>query len=93
MKPLNKKGVADISGLYQFVLLLVLIGMIMGVGILVLDNFYSTAGLSGTALAAIGNTSSAIGAIGTTWLGLLVTISVLAIILTVVVRSFVTGKR
>ena len=92
MKP-NKKGVADLGGLYQFVLLLVLIGMIMGVGILVLDSFYGTTGLSAGALAAIGNTSSSIGSIAITWLPLLVTISVLAVILTVVIRSFVVRGR
>ena len=82
----------EINQLYQFVLLLVLVGMILGVGILVLDNFAASSGVSATAAGVINNTRDALGPIATTWLPLIVTIAVLAIILTLVIRSF-SGAR
>lgn len=83
----------EVAGLYQFVLLLVLIGMILGVGVLVLDKFAATSGLTSNAITAINDTVNAITPISTTWLGLIVTIAVLAIILTLVIRSFAGGVR
>jgi hypothetical protein len=78
----------EVGSLYQFVLLLVLIGMILGVGVLVLDNFSTSPGVSATASTTINATRDAMTPIATTWLPLIVTVSVLAIILTLVVRSF-----
>lgn len=83
----------EIGGLYQFVLLLVLIGMILGVGVLVLDKFAATSGLTDNAAGAINDTVAAITPIASTWLGLIVTIVILAIILTLVIRSFSMGGR
>jgi len=78
----------DVGQLYQFVLLLILVGMIIGVGVIVLDNFTTSTGVSSTASTAINNTRDAITPIASTWLSLIVTIVVLAIILTLVIRSF-----
>lgn len=78
----------DIGELYQFVLLLVLIAMIVGVGVLTLDTFSQTSGLGDEAVVAINAARDAIAPITTTWLSLIVTIGVLAIILTLVIRSF-----
>lgn len=78
----------EVGSLYQFVLLLVLIGMILGVGVLVLDNFSTSSGVTTTASTTINATRDAMTPIATTWLPLIVTVSVLAIILTLVVRSF-----
>ncbi len=78
----------EIAGLYQFVLLLVLVGMVLGVGVLVLDKFAQTSGVTATAATAINNTRDAITPIATTWLPLIVTVAALAIIMTLVVRSF-----
>lgn len=78
----------DIGDLYQFVLLLVLVGMIIGVGVLVLDKFNETSGISSGASDAIENASSAIGTVSTTWMSLIVTVAILAIILTLIIRSF-----
>jgi len=78
----------EVGDLYQFVLLLVLIGMILGVGVLVLDKFSTSSGVTTTAATAINATRDAITPIGTTWLPLIVTVAVLAIILTLVIRSF-----
>ncbi len=81
----------EIGGLYQFVLLLVLVGMILGVGILVLDKFASSTGVTAAAATALNNTRAEIATISSTWLGLIVTVAILAIILTLVIRSFAGG--
>lgn len=78
----------EVGDLYQFVLLLVLVGMILGVGILTLDKFSASTGVTSAASTAINDTRSAIGDISSTWLSLIVTVAVLAIILTLVIRSF-----
>jgi len=82
----------EVGQLYQLVLLLVLVGMILGVGILVLDKFASSSGVTSAASEAINATRDSITPIATTWLPLIVTVAVLAIILTLVIRSF-AGNR
>jgi len=83
----------EVGQLYQLVLLLVMIGMILGVGVLVLDKFAQTSGVTTEAAEAINNTRDAITPIASTWLPLIVTVAVLAIILTLVIRSFAGGGR
>jgi len=84
---------ADVGELYNFVLLIVLVGMLLGVGIVVLDNFSSSTGVTATASTAINNTRDALTPIASTWLPLIVTVAVLAIILTLVIRSFGAQRR
>lgn len=81
----------QVGDLYQFVLLLVLVGMIVGVGVLTLDKFAATTGITAGAKAAINNASASISAIPVSWMSLIVTIGVLAIILGLVLRSFAIG--
>ena len=83
----------QVGDLYQFVLLLVLVGMIVGVGILTLDKFAATSGITSGAAAAINNASAAIADIPVSWMSLIVTIGVLAIILGLVLRSFAMRGR
>lgn len=83
----------EINQLYQFVLLLVLVGMIIGVGVLTLDKFQNTAGLSADAVTAINDSKQAIAGISTTWLPLIVTIGALAIVITLVISSFSGARR
>jgi len=83
----------EIGQLYQFVLLIVLVGMILGVGILVIDKFAATSGLTGATTSALNSTRDAMAPIATTWLPLIVTIASLAIIMTLVIRSFSGGQR
>ena len=78
----------NIGNLYQFVLVLVLVGMLVGVGVLALDKFGSTSGVSSTAATAINASRDAVGAVSNTWLTLIVTIGVLAIIITLVITGF-----
>lgn len=83
----------DVSALYTFVLTLVLVGMIVGVGLLVLDKFSGAVTAGSAAANATQETITAIAEIPSTWLGLVVTIVVLAIILTLVIRSFTGGGK
>ena len=78
----------EIGDLYQLVLLIVLVGLILGVGILVLDKFGQTSGITATTNTSLQNTAAALAEISTSWLSLIITIAVLAIILTLVIRSF-----
>jgi len=82
----------EVNELYQFVLLLVMIGMILGVGVIVLDSFAKTDGITSTAGSAINSSRDALTPIASTWLPLIVTIVVLSIILTLVIRSFVIRR-
>ena len=81
----------EIGDLYQFVLLMVLVGMVLGVGIIVLDNFSGASGASTTVTNAINDSRDALTPIASTWMPLIVTVAVLAIILGLVIRSF-AGK-
>jgi len=78
----------EVGSLYQFVLLFVLVGMLVGVGVLALDKFSAASGVTTAAQTAINATRLEISNIATVWLGLIITIGVLAIIITLVVRSF-----
>ena len=83
----------EVGGLYQFVLLLVLVGMILGVGIIVLDKFSQSTGIGAVAEESLNDTKDAIAEISTSWLPLIVIVGVLAIILTLVIRSFGGAQR
>ena len=83
----------EVNQLYQFVLLIVLVGMIMGTGVLILGNFSVSTGITNQSSAALNSTIDAISPIASTWIPLIVTIAVLAIVLTLVIRSFGGGMR
>lgn len=83
----------EVGDLYQFVLLLVLVGMIIGVGVLTLDKFSTSSGVTAAASTAINNTRAEVAGIASNWLGLIVTVSILAIILVLVIRSFGAARR
>jgi len=88
----------ELGKLYQFVLLLVMVGMIIGVGVVALDKMTVAAGStyttsSDTLTMALGNVSGVIGSIATSWLGLIVIIVVLAIIITIMIKSFATQRQ
>lgn len=87
-RSLGKRGM-EIGALYQFVLLIVLIGMVLGVGGVVLVNFSTSNGVAGTvAFTLINNTLGALLPISNTWIPLIITVAALAIVLTLVIRSF-----
>jgi len=88
MKLLKSKKGLEVNQLYQFVLLIVLVGMIIGVGVLTLDKFSTSSGVTATASTAINNTRTEVANIASDWLGLIVTVAILSIILFLVIRSF-----
>ena len=83
----------EINQLYQLILLLVLSGMILGVGVLTLGKFGATTGITDDASTVLNNTVDALAPVASDWMPLIVTVAVLAIILTLVVRSFAVGGR
>lgn len=83
----------EVGGLYQFVLLIVLVGMLIGVGVLALDKFSSSSGVTSTAGTAINNSRAEVANIASNWLGLIVTIAVLAIIMGLVIAGFRGSAR
>lgn len=83
----------EIGNLYSFVVLLVLVGMVIGVGVLALDKFSQSSGITTATSEALNASIEEVGAVATTWLGLIVTIAILAIIIGLVVRGFAGGKR
>lgn len=82
-----------VGDLYNFVLMIVLVGIVLGVGILVLANFASTSAVSGQSETAINYTISALSPIGQTWMPLIVTVGVLALVLGLVLSAFGNGGR
>lgn len=88
----NKKGL-ELNSLYSFVLLIVMVGMVIGIGMITLTRFADTADLGATAKAAVNTTATQVGSIGITWLPLIITIVILAIIMTLVITSFSGSKR
>lgn len=67
---------------------------VVGVGVLVQDKFATTSGVTVAAQTAINGSRDAVGAIGSTWMTLIVTIGVLALIMGLVIAGFAyMGKR
>jgi type II secretory pathway component PulF len=83
----------DINSIYPLVLMLCMVGLVLGISVLVLDKFSQTSGITGATELALNNTRAAITPIASTWLPLLVTIAVLAIILGLVMGAFNAGGR
>lgn len=82
----------EVGGLYQFVLLLVLVGIVLGVGILILDKLGASVD-STAAETALNDTRDALGTIGTDWMGIIVIVGVCAVILFLVIRAFTMKGR
>ena len=78
----------EIGELYQFALLVVLVSMVVGAGVLALDKFATSTGVTTAAQTAINAGRTEVGGISTTWLGLIVTIAILSIIIVLIVRGF-----
>jgi type II secretory pathway component PulF len=83
----------ELKNLYQFVLLMVLVGMILGVGILILDKFKSANTSSTVANTTVAAVVTAMATIASSWISLIITIAILAIILVLVIRSFSGAGR
>lgn len=78
-----------LGDMYGVVLTLVLVGLLLGIGMLVLQNFQDASGVTGTdAATAINDTQTAVATLASTWLPIIVVIIAAAIILGLVIRSF-----
>jgi len=88
MKMLKSKKGFDVGGLYQFVLLIVLVGLISGVGVLLLDKLGGSSSVTTSAQTSINASRDAVADIPEDWLGLIVLIGVMAVILALVIGSF-----
>lgn len=78
----------EIGGLYQFTLTLVLVGMIVGIGVLVLDKLTTSTAVTAAANTSIIAARNAVGDIAEDWFSLIVTIGVLALVLGLTIAGF-----
>lgn len=78
-------GVGD---LYPFVLTLVLVGMIAGIGVLVLDKLTTTSAITPSANTSIIAARDAVGDISEDWMSLIVVIGVLSLVLGLTIAGF-----
>jgi hypothetical protein len=96
----------ELKDLYSFALLIVLVGLTIGVGLIVFGQLEANANVGMSAARqngflngvggvrnAINSSGTALGSISTTWLGLIITIAVLAIIIGLVIHSFAGRMR
>ncbi len=87
----NKKAQMGLTDLYQYVWIIVLIGVVVAVGIVILDKMKESSGLGNTSQNALNSTISALADIPEVWLGIIVVIVVMAIVISLLFRSFFQG--
>lgn len=93
MIKMNKKAASNVQDLYPFVILLVLLAMVVGIGLITIHEFSTAPGLNESTAAAINKTTESLESIPNTWLPLIVVITVLAIIMSIVMKGFGGGGR
>ena len=92
MKNLLKKGLG-INDMFPIIVTLVLVGVVLGVGLVVLQNFQDASSVTGTdAATAINDTQNALGDFAADWLPIIVIAIAAAIILALVISGF-AGRR
>lgn len=82
-----------VEGLYSFVLVVTLTGMITGIGVLLFDKVQTNAAATATSNTTFAAVQSAVGGVATSWLSLVVTIAVLSIVLGLVIAGFSSYDR
>ena len=90
MQKLSKKGQLSMQNLGSVVTVFVVVGLLLGVGLYVLQNFYDK--LTSTSQSAI-STNETIWALGTfsSWFSIIITVVAAAVILGIVFRAFGRG--
>lgn len=79
----------EVGGLYNFVLLIALVGILLGVVLTIIGQLANSTGIKGTtAHTSLNQTVSAMTPLATTWMPLVVTVTVLGIVLAIVLNSF-----
>jgi len=82
-----------VGELYGFVLLIVLVSILIGVGVTVLIKLAGSTGVVGKAEEAINGSIAELAGISTTWLGIMVTVAVMVIILGMVMAIRAVRSR
>ena len=72
--------------------MIVLVGLILGVGVLTLDKFEQVSAMTSNTSLILNASRDAISPIASSWMPLIITIAVLAIILTLVIKSFAFNR-
>ena len=88
----NKKAMG-IGEIYGAVLTFVLVGVVLGIGIYILQKTAASSGLSSDAVAAINSTSTNLGTFGTTWIPILLIVLGAGITISLLVSSFMGKGR
>ena len=83
----------ELGALYQFVLIIVLVAILVGVGVLIIDKFSTTSGVTSAAQASLNSGRDALTTINTSWLSIIVLVGVMAVIIGLVIGSFVMKSR
>jgi len=84
----NKNKKAQIGNVPQYVIAFVLIGLIVAVGVVVLDKFMGVSGLATGSVNAINATINAITPITTDWLPILVIVAIVGVVLALILGAF-----
>ena len=86
-KMLRSKAGVDVGDLYNFVILLVLVGIALGIGVLVLDKFADASAVTTAAGTALNATRDEISGIATNWLSIIVIVVIAALVLGIVIKN------
>ena len=81
----------EVGGLYSLVLTIVLVGILVSISVIVLEKFDQSAGWGNVSNSYINGTITAITPITSTWLPIIVTVSVAAVVLVLMIRAFSGG--
>jgi hypothetical protein len=90
---MNKKGAIGINQLSGVVLVLVVAAITLGLGLTVLDSFTSALTVNTIAYNATQATTAAVGALGSTWFSIIVTVVAAVIILGLIINSLMGAGR
>jgi len=77
---------ADLNKVIQYIMVLVIAGMFLGIGVTVLNSLADSSATSGTAETAINNTVTAIATIPSTWLPILVIVAMAGIVIFLITK-------
>ena len=76
----------DLNDMSGVVIVLVTTGIVLGIGLTVLESFVGAT--SGSVATSVNDTANAIGDFGTSWLPIIVTVTASVIVLGLVLRAF-----
>lgn len=82
----------ELNQLYNFVLLIGMVGIILGVTLVILGQLSRSSGITASASSAVNSTITSLTPISSTWLPLIVTVAVLGIVLGIVLSSFSNAR-